>query len=92
LFHYYNDYSTVYFISRERQGQRGGKRGIVKERGRRGKGIVREGGIESGTERDRERKKKKERGEERALSSPLKLILVILALVIYKILETSPCN
>jgi hypothetical protein len=31
-------------------------------------------------------------GERRVLASPLKQNLVILALVIYKILETSPCN
>jgi hypothetical protein len=41
-----------------------------------------------------EEERGKEEGEERSivLASPLKQILVILALLIYKILETSPCN
>jgi multisubunit Na+/H+ antiporter MnhC subunit len=42
-------------------------------------------------ERGREKKKKK-KGHGTALVSPLKQILVILALVIYKILKTSLCN
>jgi hypothetical protein len=33
-----------------------------------------------------------EEGERRVLASPLKQNLAILALVVYKILETSPCN
>jgi hypothetical protein len=51
LFYYYGDYSTIYFLSREREGQRKEGRG--------------------------------------ALASPLKQILVISALVIYKILEET---
>jgi hypothetical protein len=46
---------------------------------------------EGGTERDREREKKK-KVHVTVLVSPLKQILAIFALVIYKILETSPCN
>jgi multisubunit Na+/H+ antiporter MnhC subunit len=42
-------------------------------------------------EKGREKKKKK-KGQGTALVSPLKQILVILALVICKVLETSPCN
>jgi hypothetical protein len=44
--------------------------------------------------KEEEERGREEEGEERSivLASPLKQILVILALLIYKILETSPCN
>jgi hypothetical protein len=40
----------------------------------------------------KEREIEKKKGHGIVLASPLKQILVILALVIYKILETSPYN
>jgi hypothetical protein len=98
LFCYYSDYSTICFPSlcmlpfymlpfymlsspleiREGRGGRGRRRGG--ERKKKGKREEEEGG---GGE---------EEGERRVLASPLKQNLAILALVVYKILETSPCN
>jgi hypothetical protein len=34
LFHYYGDYSTIHFLSRERGGDREEKRGVERERER----------------------------------------------------------
>jgi hypothetical protein len=76
-------------LSKKKGVRRGGKRTEGLEGG--GGGIVRERDRERGTERERRGgEEQKKKGHSTALVSPLKQILVILTLVIYKILETNP--